>query len=196
MIPGSRSAKTVASSAQLPRQTTLKREDTKPWYRQFWPWFIISLPAASVIGGLTTVWISLQTTDSLVLQSDDGVRNASDRHIAAVRFASEAGLAALVDIDAATGVVAATLRSGELGDPPATLEFELSHPAFADRDRLITLRKAQPDADGNPVWVGHLVQVPSGRFYAVLRSGDTWRLTAEWRGEASLMLRPGGNDDP
>ena len=172
----------------------MKREDTKPWYRQFWPWFIISLPAASVIGGLTTVWISLQTTDSLVIRSEDGVRKASDRQIAAERFASEAGIAALVDIDAATGVVTATLRSGDLGHVPATLDFELSHPAFADRDVSIELNRAQPDAEGNAVWVGHLLAVPGGRFYAVLRSGDTWRLTAEWQGEASLMLRPGGND--
>ena len=172
----------------------MKREDTKPWYRQFWPWFIISLPAASVIGGLTTVWISLQTTDSLVIQSEDGVRKASDRRIAAQRFASQAGLAALVDINAATGVVSATLRSGDLDDLPATLDFELSHPAFAERDVSIALNRAQPDPDGNPVWVGHLLAVPSGRFYAVLRSGDTWRLTAEWQGEANLLLRPGGND--
>jgi hypothetical protein len=117
----------------------LIREDTKPWYRQFWPWFIISLPAASVIGGLTTVWISLQTTDSLVIQSEDGVRNASDRRIAAERFASQASLAALVDIDSATGVVSATMRSGDLDSVPSSLDFELSHPAFADRDRSITL---------------------------------------------------------
>jgi hypothetical protein len=174
----------------------LKREDTQPWYRQFWPWFIISLPAASVIGGLTTLWISLQTTDSLVIQADDGVRNASDRRIAAQRFASQAGLAALVDINSATGVVSATMRSGDLDDVPSALVFELSHPAFAERDVSITLNKAQPDASGNPVWVGHLVAVPGGRFYAVLRSGDTWRLTAEWQGEASLTLRPGGNDGP
>ena len=172
----------------------MKREDTKPWYRQFWPWFIIALPAASVIGGLTTVWISLQTTDSLVLRSEDGVRNASDRRIAAERFAQEAGLAALVEIDRTTGVVSATMRSGDLADAPPALEFELSHPAFADRDHRITLNKALPDADGNPVWVGHLVSVPSGRYYAVLRAGDTWRLTAEWRGEAGLTLRPGGDD--
>ena len=172
----------------------MKREDTKPWYRQFWPWFIISLPAASVVGGLTTVWIAMQTTDSLVVQSDDGVRNASDRRIAAERFASQAGLAAIVDINGSTGVVIASLRKGELADLPATLDFELSHPAFANRDVRITLNKAQPDEEGNPVWVGHLVSVPEGRFYAVLRADDTWRLTAEWQGEASLMLRPGGDD--
>jgi uncharacterized protein len=174
----------------------MKREDTQPWYRQFWPWFIIALPAASVVGGLTTLWISLQTTDSLVLQSEDGVRNASDRQIAAERFASSAGLAALVDINRDTGAVAAVIRSGDLADVPATLELELSHPAFADRDQSILLARAMPDSDGNPVWAGHFDNVPEGRFYAVLKAGDTWRLTAEWRGEASLTLRPGGNDGP
>jgi hypothetical protein len=174
----------------------MRREDTTPWYRQFWPWFIIALPAASVVGGLTTLWISLQTTDSLVLRSEDGVRNASDRHIAAQRFASEAGLAALIDVDRNTGSVSAVMRSGDLDVVPATLEFELSHPAFADRDQSIMLSKAMPDAEGNPVWVGHFASVPAGRFYAILKSGDTWRLTAEWHGEASLTLRPGGNDGP
>jgi hypothetical protein len=172
----------------------MKREDTKPWYRQFWPWFIIALPAAAVVGGLTTLWISMQTSDSLVVRSEDGVRNASDRRIAAERFASRAGLAAQIDIDHETGAVSAVLRSGNLETVPASLEFELSHPAFADRDRAITLSIALPDPDGNPVWVGRLASVPEDRFYAVLRSGDTWRLTAEWQGEASLTLYPGGND--
>ena len=30
-----------------------------PWYRQFWPWFVIALPASAVIAGLTTVWIAV-----------------------------------------------------------------------------------------------------------------------------------------
>jgi len=171
------------------------REDTKPWYRQFWPWFIIALPAAAVVAGVTTLWISMQTTDSLVVRSDDGVRNATDRHIAAERLASELGLAAIVEIDATTGTVSAAMRSGDLDIEPATLEFELSNPAFAERDQQITLHKAMSDADGNPVWVGHFVTVPDERFYAVLKSGDDWRLSAEWQGDASLTLRPGGAGD-
>ena len=174
----------------------MRQEDTTPWYRQFWPWFIIAIPASAVIAGLTTVWISTQTTDSLVLQSEDGVRNASDRRIAAERFASRAGLAARLDIDPDTGTVAATIGVGDLDVVPATLEFELSHPAFAERDQAITLVKAMPDEAGNPVWVGHFASMPTGRFYAVLKSGETWRLTAEWQGEASLTLYPGGNDSP
>ena len=52
-----------------------------------------------------------------------------------------------------------------------------------------------PDADGNPVWVGHMISIPDERYYVVLSSGDDWRLSAEWQGDASLMLRPGGTDD-
>ena len=173
----------------------MEREDTKPWYRQFWPWFIIALPASAVVAGLTTVWISMQTTDSLVVHAEDGVRKAADRALAAERLAAEMGLAAAVDIDTETRVITAVIRAGELAEVPATLDFELSHPAFADRDRHITLNRAMADDDGKPVWVGHLVSIPSGRFYAVLKSGDACRVTPEWLGETSLVLRAGGTGD-
>ena len=122
----------------------MQREDTKPWYRQFWPWFIIALPASAVVGGLTTVWIAMQTTDSLVLKSEDGIRNASDRKIAAERLASELGLAAALSIDPGTGVVTVVMRSGDLDTAPQTLDLELSHPTLAGRDQAITLTKALP----------------------------------------------------
>lgn len=35
------------------------RIDEVPWYRQFWPWFVISLPATAVIASLVTVWIAV-----------------------------------------------------------------------------------------------------------------------------------------
>ena len=170
----------------------MDREDPTPWYRQFWPWFIIALPASAVVAGLTTVWIAMQTTDSLVVKSEDGVRKAADRRISAERLASEMNLTALVEIDPDTGVVSAVIRSGDLADVPATLDLEFSHPAFAARDKLITLNKAMPDASGNPVWVGLFSKIPDERFYVVLKAGDAWRLSAEWRGETSLTLRPGG----
>ena len=33
-------------------------EDTVPWYQQFWPWFLILLPASVVVAGLTTLVIA------------------------------------------------------------------------------------------------------------------------------------------
>ena len=46
----------------------LPREDSEPWYRQFWPWFIFSLPAAVVVAGITTVVIANRGADDLALR--------------------------------------------------------------------------------------------------------------------------------
>lgn len=172
----------------------MEREDTQPWYRQFWPWFIIGLLSSSVIAGLTTVWISLQTTDSLVVMSDDGMQIVAERRINAEQLAAELQLAALIEINTDTGAISAAMRSGDLQSTPATLDLEFTHPAFAERDRLIPLHRAPPDEAGNPVWSGHFVDTPDGRWYVTLKAGDEWRLSGEWRGESSLTLRPADHD--
>jgi len=171
------------------------REDTQPWYRQFWPWFIIALPAASVVAGLTTVWISLQTTDSLVVKSDDGMQIVAARRVNAEQLATELNLAALIDVNPDTGAVLATLRSGALPSTPDVLELEFSHPAFAERDQILTLHRAPPDSAGNLVWSGHFVSIPGGRWYVTLKSNDDWRLAGEWQGESQLTLRPADTSD-
>src|SRR5574340_668345 len=40
---------------------------SKPWYREPWPWFLMSLPAVAVAAGLTTAWIAFKTADGLVV---------------------------------------------------------------------------------------------------------------------------------
>ena len=32
--------------------------DEKPWYKQFWPWFIMFIPACGVVAGIATVIIA------------------------------------------------------------------------------------------------------------------------------------------
>ncbi len=57
----------------------IKATDSKPWYKQFWPWFVISLPATAVVAGLITVVIAVQnkTQDMHVYSvSFDGLNNA------------------------------------------------------------------------------------------------------------------------
>ena len=171
------------------------REDTQPWYRQFWPWFIIALPAAAVVGGLTTVWISLQTTDSLVVKSDDGMQIVAERRSNAEQRAAELNLAALVRIDPESGHILAALSAGELNTAPAALQLEFSHPAFANRDRQIALSRAPPNEAGDPVWSGHFAGTPGGRWYVSLTSGEDWRLSGEWQGESQIMLRPAESAD-
>lgn len=41
-----------------------------PWYRQFWPWFIIALPASAVIASFITLWLAISHPDQLVVDED------------------------------------------------------------------------------------------------------------------------------
>ena len=49
----------------------------KPWYRQFWPWFIIALPASAVVAGLLTLWIAISNPDYLVIDDQEYSRLSS-----------------------------------------------------------------------------------------------------------------------
>ena len=37
-----------------------------PWYRQFWPWFLMLPPAVALTGGLATLWLAVEHADSVV----------------------------------------------------------------------------------------------------------------------------------
>ena len=42
-----------------------------PWYRQFWPWFIIALPAAAVIASFFTLWLAISNPDYVVVDEEE-----------------------------------------------------------------------------------------------------------------------------
>jgi hypothetical protein len=42
-----------------------------PWYRQFWPWFIIAIPSTAVIGGMITLWLALTYPETLVVDEQE-----------------------------------------------------------------------------------------------------------------------------
>lgn len=42
------------------------RTDTTPWYRQFWPWFLIAVPAVSVVASTAMLVIAIRNADEVV----------------------------------------------------------------------------------------------------------------------------------
>lgn len=49
-----------------------------PWYRQFWPWFIIALPASAVVAGIITFWLAVSNPDHVVVEDDEYQRVRSE----------------------------------------------------------------------------------------------------------------------
>jgi uncharacterized protein len=41
-----------------------------PWYRQFWPWFIIAMLSSAVIASLTSAYFAVHTTDVVLPHAD------------------------------------------------------------------------------------------------------------------------------
>lgn len=200
MIAAICESRTAASSAQLP-DVKMQREDTDPWYRQFWPWFIIALPASAVVAGLYTLWLAGQTTDSLVIRADDGIDVVTERNTEAEQAALRLGIRAVVNIQSDTGAVVVMASAPADTRLAPSLRLQLRHPTIASRDAVIDLLAAIPGPNGEPTWAGHFQSPPAGRYYLFLSpsdmpaSGDTWRLSGVWSGQATLRLDPADPDN-
>jgi uncharacterized protein len=117
----------------------LPREDSKPWYQQFWPWFLIALPAIVVIAGVNMVFIASEGADDLVV--DEYYKNglAINRKLEKLERAEQLGIAAVLSIDGSDIIVS---TSGPV--EASRLELALSHPLESDRDFDIFLVQSVP----------------------------------------------------
>lgn len=52
------------------QQSKAHADTNAPWYRQFWPWFIIALPASAVVASFITLWLAVTNPDQLVISED------------------------------------------------------------------------------------------------------------------------------
>jgi len=49
-----------------------------PWYKQFWPWFIIALPATAVIASFITLYLAISRPDYIVVDDEEYQRLNSE----------------------------------------------------------------------------------------------------------------------
>jgi hypothetical protein len=160
-----------------------ERATGAPWYRCFWPWFIVVLLGTSVAGSIATAVIAISGRDALV--RDDWYRDgmAVNRRIEREARAGALGISASGRLDWVTGEVRLELAGDGVADLP-TLAFELSHPTRSQHDALLQLQRGD---DG--VFRGSLERPPSGRrFYARLEPGNE---QPEWRIGGSVVLADG-----
>ena len=66
-------------SNHIPAKPTLANPfQEPPWYRQFWPWFIIALPASAVVASFFTLWLAISNPDPLVVDDEQYQRLNSE----------------------------------------------------------------------------------------------------------------------
>jgi hypothetical protein len=181
-------------SDRSPRDRPFGRTDTAAWYRHFWPWVLIALPAAAIAGSLLSAALAGRHADSLV--TDDWYREGKgiNRILARDRAARRLSISAELRIEERSGEVAVELE-GEAIETLETLSLALSHPTLASQDHQIPLRRLE----NSSVFRGRLPPFLSGRWYATLTPhlpsssavSEPWRLREEIRLPFATPLRMG-----
>lgn len=151
-----------------------------PWYRQFWPWFIILIPALTVVAGITTLLLAMQAPSGLVVDDYYKQGLAINQDLARTDRARELGIRARVSHDAQTGILTVELGSSA-GKRPASLKLTLAHPTLPHRDRTLELLMG---ADGR--YTATLGDLPQILWHvSITPPDDQWRIIGR-------MHLPGG----
>lgn len=143
---------------------------SKPWYREPWPWFLMSLPATAVIAGLATVWIAVTSYDGLVVGDYYKAGLSINQTLARDDAARTLGLAAT--LQTADGSLTLAL-AGRMASIPDQVTLSLAHPTQQGRDHTLTLHHTG---------AGHyrtvMPDMPTGKWHAQLVDDrSTWRLS-------------------
>jgi hypothetical protein len=163
----------------------------RPWYREPWPWFLMAIPAVSVVVGVIMATLAIRTEDGLV--ADDYYKRglAINRELARDDAARVDGLHAQLWFEPTGGRVRIALAgSGQ----PATAGMRLTfvHPTRAGFDRSVDLTPA-----GAGMYEGVVGPLAAGRWQVTLEdNAHAWRIggSLQLPQDGTTELAPGGRE--
>lgn len=165
----------------------MNHHDSTPWYKQFWPWFLIGLLLSAISVSTAFAVLSVRSFDGMVQEDYYKHGTAINRVLAKQRHAAELSLAAELRIDPLTSDIIVDLR-GEAR--PERLYLQLIFPTRDDRDRKLVLKHAR-----NGRYLGQAPDNLRYRWYLQLQPSEEspeWRLVGEghFPSEGAFALTP------
>jgi len=152
-----------------------------PWYKQFWPWFLIALPATAVVASLYTVYLAASNPVSLVVDDYAKIGLATQQTFERDQRAAELSLSARLVIGQGETPQLDLTLAGDLDPLPPVLILTLSHPTVPGLDQRVDLLPQD----------GHYTGVLPGRqarYYLQLEPADrSWRLGSEMHSNSELI---------
>ncbi len=147
----------------------VQEQDSGPWYRQRWLWFVMSIPIASVILSSIMVYVAVSGKDTVVKGDYYRDGRGYEQNIAPDQKADELGLQPVLNVSA-DGAVAVRLETNKIVEAPLII-LSLIHPTLGEKDMVITLT---PQGEG---FEGQLPESPEGRWEVNLVAFDgAWRI--------------------
>lgn len=140
----------------------MQENDTTPWYKQFWPWFLIALPLSSMIVGSQVFRLAHDGTNSMVVDDYYKEGKSINERLDKIEKARALNITSTLSIQ--SGNVELTFLSGapETGE---ALKLDFFHVTQESKDFVILLTR---DANG------------------IYRSNEEFDVLGKWR----LRLTP------
>lgn len=156
-----------------------------PWYRQIWPWFLISLPASAVIGGIITIILAVNSSDPLVVDNyyKEGLAINQEKQRQAT--AAEMGINGLLRSDGEQ--LTLSLSSSSPTDEHQLL-LRIIHATRPELDREISLERI---AEGQ--YAAPMQALAAGTWYMQIENNDqTWEIRTRiiTKGPFQAYLKP------
>lgn len=157
-------------------------EKVRPWYRQAWPWFLISLPASAVAGGIITLMLAVNSPNALVVDDYYKAGLAINQEKHRLASAHRMGMSGLLRNDGKQLTLSLTSQPAVT---EKTLLLNISHSTRAELDRELTLQRL-PDGG----YATDMPVLPAGTWYLRLRANDaSWQIWARMRIDGPFQAR-------
>ena len=141
----------------------------RPWYRERWPWILMSGPAAVIVAGAATMWIAFASADGVVAGDYYKRGLAINQDLQREQTAQQRSIGAEV-----------RLQSGKIrvhlsGAAPEALFGHLVHATRAGHDQRVRLAKVAPG-----FYEAQVGALPAGHWRIVLEDPRReWRVVRE-----------------
>ncbi|WP_227367594.1 FixH family protein [Halomonas sp. M20] len=146
----------------------------RPWYKEFWAWFLLGILGLAVVMGTTFLVFSITSFDGMVVDDYYKEGLAINKTLKQDQRAAEMGMAANLRIDDLSGDVVVKLE-GEAR--PEKLQLDLIFPSQDGRDQRVILDRVSAGH-----YVGQLPRALQYRWYVQLHAQTAepeWRLLGE-----------------
>jgi len=140
-----------------------------PWYKEPWPWILMSGPAAVIVAGAATTWIAFASADGLVAEDYYRKGLAVNAVLAREQAAERLGIAA--DLERSGETLRVRLR----GASPDFVFLRFVNATRASMDVRVRL-----EAAGAGLYEGRVLPLAPGRWRVILEDPrGEWRLVKE-----------------
>lgn len=143
-----------------------------PWYKQFWPWFLILLPLSAVVGSFTTLFIFSNNSVEIVVDDYYKKGKAINMDLQKIQQAKSLNLSFALSVE--SDILYLDKQTGTLADQ-AALSLNFYHPTLSERDFNLLL-----SADAFGRYSAQLTDIPQGKWQLTLQPFDqAWKIKAQ-----------------